>query len=241
MLLLTDVPENFTRVNEFEPHLTNGTFVSCPIKSITDCYGAFFMEANDINNFACNIELEIIEVICNTAGGLFEKIKLFQLFNNYVSYEINFNILTENAFKTRVNEEYSKAIDSNQKPIIAFVSLDKYNSIADKIKQNFIFNHIIENIKPNLKSFEFIGRVNAEVIGIMFFNRDVSKVKIISERVRQQLSTQYIEISKEKLSATISVGIAALKQKDSFETFISNATMALRYAQKKTNYVQVFE
>jgi len=241
VIVLSSLPAEFTRVNEHEPHISEGAYVAIPIKSSTDCYGALFMESNNNPNFINTIETEILEAICNYTGEMLEKIKLMQLFNNYVATEIRTNILTEKAFKNRVHEEYLKAIDTKQNLIIVFIALDKYDTFVDAEKKTKIFQSIIDNIKQNTKKYELIGRVNPDIIGLLLYNRETNQVKLTIERIRQKLATKYINYKDEKISATISVGIAELKHNDTFEVFTANATTALRHAQKKSNYIEIYE
>ncbi|MPM81887.1 hypothetical protein SDC9_128944 [bioreactor metagenome] len=92
-----------------------------------------------------------------------------------------------------------------------------------------------------MKPFDIVGKVNSDVIGIILINRDANQSKLLLERIRQQFATQFFDVETEKLLITISVGIATTRINDTFETFTSNATMALHQAQKRSNCVQVFE
>ena len=238
---VANIPSEFTRINKYEPSINNGSFVSIPIRSTTDVYGALFIEYKDNPNFATTVDLSILQTICEQAGEMLEKIRLMQLYNKYVATEIKTGILTETTFKTRILEEFNKAADINSKLTFALVSLDKYTTLEDAKKKTIIFNKIIEVIRANIKSYEIIGRVNSDVIGVILFNRNTNQSKPIFEKIRQQLATRYFEIDNEKIAFTISVGLAHTNPKNSFDDFIANVTAALRKAEEHTNYVQIFE
>jgi len=121
------------------------------------------------------------------------------------------------------------------------ISLDKYAALEDAKKKSMIFNRIIEVIRANIKNYEVIGRVNNDVLGVILFNRNTNQSKPIFEKIRQQLATKYFEFDNEKLAFTVSIGLAHINPKNSFDDFISNTTTALRKAEEHTNYVQVFE
>jgi len=241
VISLSKVPQNYLRVNEFEHKDENISFISVPIKSATDTYGALFIEANESSYLNSTVDFEILKAICNHTGEILEKIQLVTLFNNYVSVETNTGILTEITFKQKILQEVLRSNEVKQSVSLALISLDKNSSFEDENKKNKIFDYIISTVNQQLKPYEIIGRVKSDVIGIVMVNRDSVQSKLALERIRQQIATQYIEFLDEKLVVTVSIGIAAIRPNDTFESFTSNATVALYQAQKRSNCVQVFE
>jgi diguanylate cyclase (GGDEF)-like protein len=241
VISLSQVPPNYTRVNQFEHKYDDVSFISIPIKSVTDTYGALFIEANDSGLLNSTVDFEILKAICNHAGEILEKIQLVTLFNNFVSVETHSGILTESTFKNRISQEVLRSNEAKQVISLALISLDKYASSEDTNKKTKIFDYIISTANQQLKPYEIIGRVKNDVIGIVMLNRDQLQAKLTLERIRQQIATQYIEFFDDKLVVTVSIGIATIRPNDTFETFTSNATVALYQAQKRTNCVQVFE
>jgi diguanylate cyclase (GGDEF)-like protein len=235
---LTKYSYEYVRTNDFEPSIEKGSFVSVPIKSTTDTYGALFIEAKAANSL--NVDFEILDSICNQAGEIFEKIQLASLFNSYVSIEMQNGILTEKFLKNRISEEILRANETQQMISLALISLDRYSSFDNLNKKSKIFEHIIAILKKQLKNFDVIGRVNADTIGVIFVNKDANQAKLLLERVRQQIATQFIDIDTEKMVITISAGIASIQANDSFNNFTSNATIALQTAQNRSNYIQIF-
>ena len=235
---LSNVPNEYIRVNKYEPILNNGAFFAIPIKSIVDTYGALFIEGQ--SDILSNVEIDILDAVCNSAGEIFEKIQLTSLFNYYVNVESRTGILTAQAFRKRLNEEVLRSNETNQIISLALIALDKYSTLDTANKKLKIFDNIITIVNNYLKPYDAIGRVNADVLGIIFFNKDANTTKLILERIRQYIATQLIDIGTEELVITISAGIATIKQDDTFDIFTSNATMALHSAQKRSNCVQVF-
>jgi diguanylate cyclase (GGDEF)-like protein len=237
---ISNIDKEYTRVNSFEPVLANGAFVSIPIKSTTDTYGALFIESQS-SSFSTEIEMDILTAICNQAGEMLEKINMVTLFEKYVSFETRTGIFTENSFRERVNEEFVRASDTNTSISLALIALDKYSSLEEANKKNQILDYVINVILKHIKPFEIIGRVNSDVLGIILINRDSNQSKLLLERIRQQIATQFINVGNEKLVVTLSAGIATNLHNDTFDTFTSNATIALRHAQKRSNSVYFFE
>jgi len=241
IISLAKVPQNYTRVNQFEPQDENVSFISIPIKSVTDTYGALFIEANDNGLLNSTVDFEILKAMCNHAGEILEKMQLVTLFNDFVSIETHSGILTESTFKKRISQEVLRANEDKQTISLALISLDKYSSAEDASKKTKIFDYIISIANQQLKPFEIIGRVKNDVIGVVMINRDQMQSKLALERIRQQIATQYIDFFDDRLVVTVSIGVAAIRPNDTFETFTSNATVALYQAQKRTNCVQIFE
>ena len=241
LISLASVPHGYVRVNQFEHQYDNISFISIPIKSTTDTYGALFIEANDNGFLNSTVDFEILRAICNQAGEILEKIQLVKLFNNFVSTEIKTGIFSENAFRSKITAEVSRSNETKQSVSLALFALDKSASSDDANKKAKVFDSVINAINQQLKSFEFVGRVNNDVIGIILINRDQVQAKLLLERIRQQIATQFIDFFDERLVVTVSIGMAAIRPNDTFETFTSNATIALYQAQRRSNCVQIFE
>ncbi len=237
---IAQISDEYTRVNDFDPAIDNGSFVSVPIKSVTATYGALFMEAR-ASSILSGIELEVIEAICNLAGELYEKLNLISLFNNNVTIDKNTGILNNKALQSRIKEELSRAKDANTTISLTLISLDKYSTFEDKNKKNKVINYLIAECRNYLKSYEIIGRVNDDVIGIININQDANQVKLYVERIRHQIATKFIEINSEKIVLTISAGIITATTDDTFDTFTTNATIALQNSQKRGNNIQIFQ
>jgi diguanylate cyclase (GGDEF)-like protein len=239
-IVVSDVPTAYTRANEYEPSL-NGSFISIPIRSTSDTYGALFIEADSDYDLAGSVDVDILQVICGSMGEMLEKIQLLDVFKDMVSIEVRTGIMTERAFRERLSEEIMRANDTKQNVTLSLISLDKYESIEDDSKKSAVFEQIIANIRAELKSFEFIGRVNSDVIGVVLIGRDGLQAKLLLERIRQHIATQFFEIDGNKLVITISAGIATNKPQDTFDKWTSNATAALRHAQQRSNCVHLFD
>jgi diguanylate cyclase (GGDEF)-like protein len=240
-IVFTKIPTDSIRINKYEPAFENGTFLSIPIKSLTDVYGALFIEAENNELFINDVDIDILKAICNQSGEALEKIELMALYNKYVHIETNTGIFTEKAFRERLNLEFLRAAEFKNHISLVLVGLDKYASLDEANKKFQMFDHIINFIGKQLKPFEIIGRVNSDVLGIILIERSDDQSKLLFERIRQQIATKNIMISNEEHFITISAGIASTKQNDTFDTFTSNATRALRHAQERTNCVHLFE
>ena len=237
---IAQISDEYTRVNDFDSAIDNGSFVAIPIKSVTDTYGALFMEAK-ASSILATIELEVVEAVCNLAGELYEKLNLISLFNSNVTIDRTTGILNNKALQTRIKEELARFIDTNSTISMVLISLDKYSSFEDKNKKNKIINYLISECRNYLKSYDIIGRVNDDVIGIININKDANQVKLYVERVRHQIATKFIEINSEKVVLTVSAGIVTAMPGDTFDTFTTNATIALQNAQTRGNYIQIFQ
>ena len=234
---LAHIPNDYIRVNKYEPTINNGTFIAVPVYTTTDKY-AIFIEFKNEPNILPTIDINMLETICEQAGKLLEKFGFMEL----LPTEIKTGIFTKTAFKKRLLEEFSKAIDNNSKVTLALISLNKYAAIDEhpNIKIE-IFNKIIEIIKVNIKQYEIIGRINNNVLGVILFNKNINQSKIILEKIKQQLATNTIKINNKNFIFSVSIGAGNVNLKNTFEDFTYNVTKTLREAEKSNNCLQMFE
>lgn len=240
-IFIAQLPDEYTRVNNYEPLIENGSFISIPIKSVTNIYGALFLEAR-ASSILNAVEFEVLEALCNHIGEIYEKINMVRLFNENVSIDRQTGILNNKALKNRIQEELVRNQEVEQKLSLVLISLDKYSAFNDINKKNKIINYLIKEIRKHLKKYEIIGRINEDVIGILNINQDAEQVKHYVEKVRHQIATKFVEINGHKIVLTISAGIVTAVKSDTFESFTTNATIALHKAQERGgNALQIYQ
>lgn len=240
-IFIAQLPDEYTRVNNYEPPIENGSFISIPIKSVTNIYGALFLEAR-ASSILNAVEFEVLEALCNHIGEIYEKINMVRLFNENVSIDRQTGILNNKALKNRIQEELVRNQEVEQKLSLVLISLDKYSAFNDINKKNKIINYLINEIRKHLKKYEIIGRINEDVIGILNINQDAEQVRHYVERVRHQIATKFVEINGQKIVLTISAGIVTAVKSDTFESFTTNATIALHKAQERGgNALQIYQ
>ncbi len=237
---ISQMSDEYTRVNQYEPNIENGSFVVVPVKSTTDTFGALFMEAK-ASSALNNIEIDLVEAICNQAGEMYEKINLISFFSNTSVIDRQTGILNNKALKLRIEEELLRASDTHQTLSLSLISLDKYSALDDRDKKNKVMNYLIGECRKYLKKYDIMGRVNDDVIGIVNINQDAGQAKLYLERIRHLIATQFVEINSEKMVLTISAGIATASSNDTFDTFATNATAALQIAQARANFIQIYQ
>lgn len=240
-IFIAQLPDEYTRVNNYEPLIENGSFISIPIKSVTNIYGALFLEAR-ASSILNAVEFEVLEALCNHIGEIYEKINMVRLFNENVSIDRQTGILNNKALKNRIQEELVRNQEVEQKLSLVLISLDKYSAFNDINKKNKIINYLIKEIRKHLKKYEIIGRINEDVIGVLNINQDAEQVRHYVEKVRHQIATKFVGINGHKIVLTISAGIVTAVKSDTFESFTTNATIALHKAQERGgNALQIYQ
>ena len=234
------IQKDFVRVNSFETPLPNGAFISIPIKSLTDTYGALFIEAKS-SEMLSGIEIELLEALCNRAGEFYEKIALIELYNRSSNIDRQSGILNNRGLKEKISEELIRCNDTKQLLTLTLITLDKYAAFEDVNRKNKVLSYLINECSQYLKPYDAIGKVTNDIIGLVSIGKEAIQLKHIMEELKNKISTNYIEINGEKIFITISVGIVTATEKDNFETFTTNASYALQHAQSRGgNIVQIF-
>jgi diguanylate cyclase (GGDEF)-like protein len=149
--------------------------------------------------------------------------------------------LNQNSFRNKISEEISRSNETKLPMNLVLIALDQYSSLEDSNKKSKVFDYVITKISAQLKNYDTLGRVNDDVIGAIIINKDLNQTKQIFERIRQHMAAQFIDIDKDKVIVTISVGIAMAKPNDTFDGLTLDATAAFHQAQAYSNCIKIFQ
>ncbi len=231
---------NHIRVYPQEKDL-QGQFVSVPIKSKTQIYGAIFVELIVDESFS-EFDISIIELIGDHAGNSIERIYLSETLQSSALVDYNTGLLNPIAFYNRINEELLRSSDFKTNLTLCLFKFDKYSSLdPSKFPDRFDYavQLIIQRIRKFLKSYDIYGNVSNDMYGILFIGKNSNESKLIAERIRTDVANTIIEHSGGKFSITISMGCCSPTKDFDIDLLIKDTIIGLNQAYENGNQVQV--
>lgn len=219
----------------------SGEFVSVPVKSTSQIYGAIYLETDSKDSFT-EFDISVIELIGEHAGNNIEKLFLLESLQNSAVVDRFTGLLNPAAFYKRIQEELARSKDLKSEMALCFFRFDKYASL-DPNNYPSRFEHtsqlILERIKRYLKEYDVYGSVDDSTYGILFLGRDSSKSRMNAERIRADVANTIIEHGGGRFSVTISMGMISPTGEFDIDVLIKDALTGLEIASETGNQVQV--
>lgn len=139
--------------------------------------------------------------------------------------------------ETIIDELHKALLEPQRKdrPIIAIMAdVDHFKQINDThghLIGDKVLIEITHRIRSALRDFDQLGRYGGEEFLLILNGAKLSTAQKVSERIRQHVQQQPINIEGLEVQSTISLGIAAAKTSESAESLMERADKAL-YAAK---------
>lgn len=231
------------RVMHNEARISKGFYISAPLASYTNTYGALFIEGTDENEIS-QFDVKIIETLAANASIVIEQIYFSEIIKSSAIFDPSTGLLNTPAFQQRLNEEILKGIDLKYHITLCLIEIDKYKSIDPKDhleRSEQVLMHIIETIQNKLKPYDIFGRADSNIFGIGLINMNIDKAKIWAEKLRTKIAQSLINIGDDSFNVTISIGIATAHANESADDILDNARKVLDISKQRTNTLTVFE
>lgn len=233
---------NIIRINHTEPFIEKGYFISVPIKSFKNNFGALYLENRNTTSYSNN-DLLLLGDIADTAGIAIEQLVYNTLVNNQPMMETNTGILNSVAFNGRLDEELSKSNDFNTPLSLLMFKVDNYSAINNQLFQaNYdpINQHVINIIERFVKKYDIIGHIDESTFAIALLGMTLQNANNWARRLRSEIASSSIVLNNRRFNVTISGGLAEYKKSLSTETLVHNTKMVLEIAAQKGNNIKTF-
>ena len=230
------------RVHKSEIKMSKGYFVSVPLNSVSNNYGALYMELKSRSGIT-NYDIKLLEMLAEHAGSAIEQVHLTKLLNTSSIMDPETGILNAPAFYMRLNEELARCRDFKNNITLFGFKIDNYASFnteehIDRLQK--VIYGVIEIMKKHIKEYDVFGKIERETFGVALYGLSLTDAQLWAERVRSEIAKNVISINSKKFSVTISGGLAMAGKKDSAEELIQNVNQVLDISLKKTNCVSIF-
>lgn len=239
----TKLIENVIRVHPNEGKLIGGFFAGVPLKSISDIYGALFIEGFELSGITA-YDISILETMAENAGVSIEHVMMMEVLQSSALFDNTTGIMNTNAFNQRIIEEIAKAKDMKTNLTLCLFKIDKYSSFDPSSYQERneqIFQHVMKIAKASLKPYYILGKSRGGNYGVLLPGLNLTEANKWAEKLRKDVARTFLEIDSKKFNVTISIGIAQSESKDNIESLLNNAEKALKISATKTNSISLFE
>ncbi|NLO19518.1 MAG: GAF domain-containing protein [Ignavibacteria bacterium] len=241
-VLYNDLSDQYLRVCDAEYSInTNYSFLSVPIRTNTNSYGAIFLEASDGKAISQNT-VSILETLARQSATAIESVFYDNYIENSQLIDPNTGILNYTAFMRRFNEELERSRAFGIESYLCIFQLDKYSSLdpehySDRL-QKAIFQ-VLKIAREQIKIFDLLGKMTDNVFAIALFGDSPQDARIWAERLRTEVALAVLDINSQRFTVTISIGLTQVRANDSIKNVFDKASKALFMSAEKTNAITV--
>jgi diguanylate cyclase (GGDEF)-like protein len=225
-----------------ETKYPGGFFLSVPLKSSRDIYGAIFVVGRSQSNIT-NYDVKILEILASNAGKAIEHFVYMKMLKQNTMVQSG-GILNETAFIARLTEEMNKAKELNNIITLCLFSVDITKIISPEQYPERLSKankHVIEIFKKYLKSYHPIGKVDENKYSIILTGMKAPDAQRWSEKIRQDIARSAIEFENKRYYVTVSIGISQALQNETMNDLAINTDKALEISLAKSNKVTVYD
>ncbi len=226
---------NIYRYNKSEDIIGFGSFVSVPISFKGKVFGTYSFESLKNNHFT-NSDIKFIESISKFTAYILHSVYTQQILGQLITIDLETLTLNEAEFKKRLEEELFKASSVNSDGVLALIKIDEFleqRSLFDENPLQIVTKEIISIIKNEIYPYTILGRLSDRVFAAYFFNYEIKKIYVWSEKLRTKVARQPIYVDMKQNTYTISIGLCSTKGKTNLEEVFENAQLALDKAVAK--------
>lgn len=240
-ICLAPIEQQLHIINPQEIFSPKGYFSAFPLKSHTSSYGAIFIYGEKYQNIS-SFDLKILNVFIQEVANTIEKFLYINIYSNYSHINHNTGIYHPNAFFERLGEELSRSVHFNYKVAFVAVRIDNFDEYAKNYGlAESLIQYQIEYLSKHIRSFDLIGHINDNIIGILLVDYNSSDLKLWGEKVRSEIASKFVKFDNKRFTITLSIGASLSSSKETLETLMNNSIEMLQEASKKTNSVCIYE
>lgn len=231
--------EGLLRVTDREPHMDAYQLVAVPVMSLTNVYGALYIE-ND-TAVLTHQDVEVLEALGEHAGAYIEQIYTAEVLQSNAVLDDATATMNRQGFQARLAEEFARSVDYQSPFTLCLVQIDTYPSpLASAEETDYVLQHVLGHLRDELRTYDIVGRIDQGLIAIGLISSRAQQAQIWAERMRREIASSIIEMDGRRFSVTISVGVAEAAPEDSWETLLDNTYHVLRLSEEHGNKVTLF-
>ena len=181
-------------------------------------------------------------------GKIIGAVELFSDLTNYQANELRvkeleqlalIDKLTQLANRRYLEQQLEKSVREFQRTNISFAlyffDIDHFKQINDNHGHDIgdeVLKILSKTLIQNARPFDLYGRWGGEEFIAVIRNLNEDHLFSFGERLRTLIEQSYLELSKERLSVTVSIGGTLIQKDDSLDSLIKRADRLL-YTSKK--------
>jgi diguanylate cyclase (GGDEF)-like protein len=182
---------------------TRGIFTIFDIKIIEEDYLRIIEEARE----------ELINLSTNFSQQLIEQNKMIESLNLQVSRDSLTNLYNYHKFREVFDEEIYRAKRYDHELCLIFADIDHFKDVNDKyghLAGDILLKSIAECLKNTLRDSDIVARYGGEEFAVILPETGLDDALVVAERLRKNVDLLKIDYEGEKLSISMSFGIAIM-------------------------------
>jgi diguanylate cyclase (GGDEF)-like protein len=202
-----------------------GAFVCVPISSYNRCYGAVAVESHKTTGFSGQ-EVELLYRLVENAAAALEVGFINDVVKEYLSVDHLTGLMTTKYFLRRVDEEVQRAEDMGSELAYVVVTVD---GMEDHVRRygrevsDVIFREVASLLKAQLRSYDAVGMVDRQFIGVVLAGMTASNAYLWAEKTRKSIASHVISYGSKNFSITVSMGVCGLGEGMKARELMTNA------------------
>lgn len=240
-ICLAPIEQQLHIINPQELFSPKGYFSAFPLKSHTSSYGAIFIYGDSFQNIS-SFDLKILNIFIQEVANTIEKFLYINIYSNYSHINHNTGIYHPNAFFERCDEELSRSFHFNYKVAFVAIHIDNFAEYSKNYGlTESLIQYQIEYLSKHIRSFDLIGHISDDIIGVMLVDYNSSNLKLWAEKVRAEIASKFVKFDNKRFTITLSIGASLSSPKETVESLMNKSMDMLKEASKKTNTVCIYE
>jgi diguanylate cyclase (GGDEF)-like protein len=140
------------------------------------------------------------------------------------------------SFDDAITREMSLAVRNGKSLSLIFLDIDHFKTINDTYGHECGDITLVLGakwIKENLRNSDIVFRYGGEEFVILLNGTDGNGAELLAERIRASIESHTIAFGMETLKITASLGVSALRDNDTLESFVQRADKAMYIAKNR--------
>jgi len=220
------------RFSGSEKIISAGSLLIMPVYSFSQTYGALVFESTR-SNYYTSEDANLLNKICKSVASLIEIVALKNYIDENVPIDTNTAILKNSVMMRRLSSELDRQKDFGSSNIFLLLSIDKHDELIYKYGVsgfNTVLLSTIEILNSAIPSYDFIGRMDENVIGVFRAGLNLDDGKVFAEKIRKLTAGNIISVDAKSFSVTLSVGFVETKKYSNSAEIIENCMKVLKIA-----------
>ena len=145
------------------------------------------------------------------------------------------------SFNDSVKREMSLAVRHTKNLALIFLDIDYFKTINDYHGHecgDITLSAVAKWIKESLRDSDTVFRFGGEEFVVLLSETDLAGAELVAERIRNTIESHTLVRDMETINITASLGVSALRDDDTVDTFVKRADDAM-YKAKKNGRNQV--
>jgi len=213
-----------------------------PIYSLRSTYGAMVFESSKIGFYSTE-DANLLNKICKFIASYLEIVTLKSYIDENITIDEDTGIYKQEVFLQKITDELKRNVDYKLGGVLLLLSIDKQDELIYRYGVagfNKILLSVINIVNGFIPSYDILGRVDKNVIGIFRMGLNIDDGKVFAEKVRKSIAANIINLDSKSFSVTVSIGFVEVHKFDNSYEMIDSCKKILNVAlQEGGNRVKI--